>query len=119
MAGTCRTAGYGRLEDFIQRAQKGRKKLSLEISLRKETVKRLKLPKGKKGTHELETYLLIADYTFTIGKRKHTVSKVYMFAAEEESEALANENRTIANARLRMDYDRLKAANIPFEEKFF
>lgn len=118
MAGTCQNASYGRIEDFIQQARKG-KKVAVEVSLRKEGVKRLKLPKGKKGSHELETYLLIGDYTFTMGRRKHTVSKVYMFAAEEESEALKQENRSIANARLRMDYDRLKAAGISFEEKFF
>lgn len=118
MAGTCRAASYGRIEDFIQQARKG-KKVTVAVSLRRENVKRLKIPRGKKGTQELETYLLIGNYTFTMNRRKYTVSKVYMFATKEGSEDLEQEKRSIANVRLRMDYDRLRAAGIQFEEKFF
>lgn len=118
MTGTCQPPAYGRIEDFIQQAHKG-KKVTAQVSLRQETVRRLKIPKGKRSSRELETYLLIGEYTFTVGRRKHTVAKVYMFAAREESPEMEQENRSIANARLRMDYERLKAAGIPFEEKFF
>jgi hypothetical protein len=47
------------------------------------------------------------------------VTKVYMFGSSEESPDSVKINKSIANARLKMDYQRLKDAKISFEEKYF
>jgi len=109
----------GRLEDFIEFAKAG-KQIEMEVELRKQSMTQKVHPEE---THDMtgviNTYLLIADYTFKTDDQSHKVSKVYMFAAVEESADAARANRNIANFRLQVDYTRLKAANIAFQEKFF
>ncbi|MGQ9571516.1 MAG: hypothetical protein ACUVUQ_11910 [Thermodesulfovibrionales bacterium] len=68
---------------------------------------------------ELDMYLLIADYTFTIENDVKRISKVYMYGSAEESLTAVKIDTNIANERLKMDYSRLKEANISFEEKYF
>jgi len=114
------TSKHGRLEDFIALAQQG-KKVGVEITLRKQSVK-WQAPPGEAGDlfdGIMNAYLLIADWAFKYGRKIYKISKVYMFAPDNESPSEARANRKIANARLKMDYDRIKAARIPFESKAF
>jgi hypothetical protein len=108
-----------RLEDFIGFAREG-KRVELEVGLRKQLMHQKVHPDE---THDMKdniaTYLLIAEYTFTTDGQSRKMSKVYMYAALEESIRAAQANKNIANARLQADYGRLRAANIAFQEKFF
>jgi len=110
---------YGRIEDFIALAKEGGK-VDLEIELKKQLVTQ-KVPQGvtEDMKDEIDMYLLTADYIFRVGKDMKLVSKVYVFGSSEEPQNVIKLNSNIANARLSMDYQRLKDANITFEEKYF
>lgn len=113
------TGQLARLEDFVELAREG-KKVKCDIDLRKQSLSQRVHPEETPDrTDEIETYLLIGDYTFLIDKQSYKVSKVYMFATEEESLNSARVNKSIANSRLQMDYERLKAARVTFKERFF
>lgn len=108
-----------RLEDFIGLAKTG-KEVKVDINLRKHPlVQRIHPQANEEMKSEIEVYLLVADYNFRVDKDVTTISKIYMhgFAGESFSETKIAIN--IANARLKMDYDRLKSAGIEFEEKYF
>jgi hypothetical protein len=110
---------YGRLEDFIALAREG-KDIHGEVTLRKQLVEQKVHPAETLDMKsEIDMYLLVGDFTFRIGKEIQSVSKVYMFSSLEESQQAASVDRNIANERLKVDYQRLRAANISFEEKFF
>lgn len=110
---------FGRLEDFIVLAKK-EKDVQLEIGLRKQLVKQKVHPEETEEMKgEIDTYLLIGDYTFKVQGKVHKVSKVYMFGSSEESLDAAKVNKHIANERLKMDYRRLKDSDIEFEEKYY
>jgi hypothetical protein len=47
------------------------------------------------------------------------VTKVYAISPINEVEVNAKTTRHVANERLKMDYARLKAAGVQFEERFF
>ena len=110
---------YRRIEDFIAFANGGGK-VDLEIELKKQLVTQ-KVPQGvtEDMRDEIDMYLLTADYIFRVGKDMKLVSKVYVFGSSEEPQNVIKLNSNIANARLRMDYQRLKDADITFEEKYF
>jgi hypothetical protein len=112
-------ADYGRIEDFIA-LSKGGKKVTLSIELEKKLVSQ-KVPPGvtEDMKDEVDMYLLSANYIFKVGEVAKLVSKVYMFGSSEESPDAVKVNASIANARLKMDYQRLKDARITFEEKYF
>jgi len=113
------TGQLSRLEDFIELARGG-KRVKCDMELRKQSLAQRVHPEETPDmTDEIETYLLIGDYTFDMDKQSHKVSKVYMFATEEESLNAARVNKSIANSRLQMDYERLKGAGVTFKEKFF
>jgi len=108
-----------RIEDFIALAMEG-KKVDASIELRKKLVSEKVHPgtfETMKG--EMDMYLLFGDYTFSVGKEGKKISKIYMYGSSEESRNEANVNKSIANARLKMDYKRLRDAKIILEEKFF
>jgi hypothetical protein len=112
-------AEFVRIEDFIALAKKG-KQVSVSIELRKKVVS----DKVHPGTFnqikgEVDMYLLFGDYTFSIEKDVKKISKIYMYGSSEESLNDANVNKSIANARLKMDYKRLRDAKITLEEKYF
>lgn len=108
-----------RLEDFIGIAKTG-KEVKAEISLRKEIVTQKIHPQTtEEMKSELDMYLLIADYIFKVDKDSTTISKIYMHGSVGEPLADAKVAVNIANARLKMDYERLKSAGITFEEKYF
>jgi len=48
-----------------------------------------------------------------------TVSKVYLYGSAEASLSHEKIDKSIANERLKMDYQRLRKAHIKFEETYF
>ena len=110
---------YGRIEDFIALAKEG-KTVNLTVELGKKLVAQ-KVPPGvtEDMKDEVGMYLLIADYFFKVEKDTKLVSKVYILGSSEESPDAIKINTKIANARLSMDYQRLKDAKIKLEEKYF
>ena len=109
----------GRLEDFIEVAKAG-KRVEMDIELRKQQMIQEIDTGGAHDMHDkIHTYLLIADYIFKVDNELYRLSKVYTYAVDEESLDSIRVNKNIANARLQVDYNRLKAAHISFHEKFF
>jgi|SRR3990170_3239453 len=119
MAGGNEKGELGRIEDFIALAKEG-KDVKVAIDLKKQLVTQKVHPGDTEDVkREIDMYLFIAHYTFRAEKEVNQISKVYMFAFSEESPDALKVNTTIANARLKMDYQRLKDAKITFEEKYF
>ena len=114
-----------RIEDFIALAKEG-KDVKVAIDLKKQLVTQ-KVPPGdtEDVKKEIDMYLFMTIYTFnaiynfSAEKQVNQISKVYMLAFSEESPDALKINTAIANARLKMDYQRLKDAKITFEEKYF
>ena len=110
---------FGRIEDFITLARQGRG-VSATIELRKQILTQKVHPGVTEDMKsEIDMYLLIGIYTFRTGNDIGQVSKVYVYGVLEESPGVFWVNVNIANARLKMDYQRLKDAKIAFEEKYF
>jgi len=111
---------YDRLEDFIALAKAG-KQVKAEIELNKQIVKQKVHPDETDNMGlEVDMYLLSGNYFLTgVEDEVKRISKVYVFASTGESLVESQTNRKIANARLKMDYDRLAQAGIKFEEKYF
>jgi len=108
-----------RIEDFIALAKEG-KDVKAEINLRKELIaQKLHPGDSEEMKGEVDMYLLLADYIFSVGNWKKPVSKIYVYGSSEESLNDAKINKSIANERLKMDYKRLQDAKIFFEEKYF
>lgn len=108
-----------RLEDYIALAQQG-KRVRLDVKLRKQAVPQKVHPEETADmADEIGMYLLLADFTLTADGESCVVTKVYAFGAEGEPLESARVNRNIATERLKMDYRRLKAANIAVDEKYF
>jgi hypothetical protein len=108
-----------RIEDFIALAKEG-KGVNVTIDLRKQPVVQKVHPGDtEESKGELDMYLLFGDYTFKIGKWEKVVSKVYMYGTVGETLNETKVNKSIANERLKLDYQRLKEVNIHFEEKYF
>jgi hypothetical protein len=108
-----------RLEDYVVLAQQGRR-VRVDVKLRKQTVHQRVHPEETADMRdEISVYLLVADFTLTTDDESGVVTKVYAFGAEEEPPESAGVNRSIASERLKVDYKRLKAANITVDEKYF
>jgi len=110
---------FGRLEDFISLAKQGQY-IEVSIDLKKQIV----IPKVNQGESgdikiESELYVLLGEYIFIVEGNVRKVSKPYMYGVSEESANMALREIQIANERLKMDFDRLREANIIFEEKYF
>jgi hypothetical protein len=119
MAEALEISKFGRLEDFIALAKTG-KDVHMEIELRKQLVEQKVHPEVTVDMKsEIDMYLLTGDYTFKVEGEVQNISKVYMFGSLEESQSAARVDRNIANERLKMDYRRLREANITFQEKYF
>jgi len=110
---------FGRLEDFISRAEKG-ETVDLTVVLKKQFATR-KFDPYTMGDPEDEIvmYMLSADYVFTVGEEVREVTKYYASGIEGESRDDAERKIYVANERLKMDYKRLKQAKIIFSEKFW
>jgi len=109
----------GRLEDFIEMAKTG-KRVEMEVELNKlPMIQEIHTGKAHDLSDKKNTYLLIAYYTFKMDDQIHRLSKVYMFATEDESLNSLRVNKNIANVRLQVDYNRLRIAHVHFKEKYF
>jgi hypothetical protein len=109
-----------RLEDLIALAI-SRNKGQFEVKLRKEIVKQDTLPEeANKQKPGKNWYLLMADIALKgSGGEIRTVTKVYAFGDINETGAEEKVIRSIANERLKMDYQRFRDAGIEFQEKHF
>ena len=108
-----------RLEDYVVLAQQG-KRVRVDVKLRKEVVQQKVHPEETTDMRaEVGMYLLLGDFTLTVEGESCVVTKVYAFGAQGEPLEAAGASRSIATARLKMDYKRLKDANIAVDEKYF
>ena len=119
MASASEIADYGRIEDFIALAKKG-SKIQVGVDLIKQLVSEKVHPdSGDDLKSELDMYLLSALFAFRVGGKEWKVRKVYVVGAAREFSHERTIDRQIANARLKVDYKRLKDVNIVCEEAFF
>jgi len=110
---------YGRLEEVMRIANEG-KRVDMEVELKKLPIIHESHAKEEHyPSKKINTYLLMAYYNFKIDDQSHRISKVYMIENAEGSLNALQIDEDIANARLRVDYKRLKDAHINFHEKFF
>ena len=109
-----------RLEDFIALAI-SRNKGRFEVNLRKEIVKRKVFPEETDNLKvEKDLYLLMADFTLVdLNDKSRKVTKIYAFGDINENEVEEKLIRTIANERIKLDYQRLRDADIKCQERFF
>jgi hypothetical protein len=112
-------AAYSRLEDYITLSRSGEKvKGSVELSRR--SIRMNIDSSGRSGpSAEMEAYLLLGTYRFSIAGKVHEVSKVYAFGSAGEDAGQSDRSRKVANERLAMDYARLRDGRLPIEEKYF
>lgn len=108
----------GRLEDFISLAQKG-EKIKASISL-KEMLAAQKVHPGNTDDMDtdVEMYILIGEFTFSLVGSEKKISKSYIFGSNESNTEKPLEKK-IANQRLKKDYKRLKEAGIELKEILF
>ena len=108
-----------RLAYFINRAKSG-KKVTVELVLRKQFVE---WPAHPDETDDMtgitRTYLLLGDFICECEDEVSTISKIYVYGFVAEPVEAGKVNTSVANERLKMDYQRLKDASIMFEEKYF
>lgn len=110
-----------RLDDFIKQSQSGQT-VQLEIKTYKNIVKQVS---RSESTDDIDIAsdmcLLMADFTPIQGAegKSEMVTKVYAMCPINENEIDAKTTNHMANQRLKMDYARLKEANVSFEEKYF
>lgn len=108
-----------RLAYFIELARKG-KKVRVEVALRKQLVaQRVHPDETDDMTGNSDMYLLIGDYLCECEGETSTISKIYVYGRLGEPVETGRINRSVANERLKMDYQRLKHINITFSEKYF
>jgi len=106
-----------RLEDVISWAKAG-KTVKADVELAKEDIVQKMLVEAG-DPEEIYAYLLGGNFTFNVDGETYKVSKTYLRGYAPESAEVAAANRSIANARLKMDYDRLTQSGIGLEEKYF
>lgn len=107
------------LEDFIRLSKEG-EDIRVSVELRKQYIPVKVHPSHtEEAKTETESYLLIGEYTCSVGEEVHRVPKVYVFGSAEESLHAAKMHKNIANERLKRDYRRLKEAKIQVEERYF
>ena len=110
---------FSRLEDFITIARKG-KEVELTVGLDKRLYTRKFAPysMGDPGD-EIDMYILAANYVFVVEGKIHEFTKFYASGVEGDSPSAVQREIDVANERLKMDYKRLRDANIIFSEKFW
>jgi hypothetical protein len=110
---------FNRLEDFISIAREG-EKVDLTVVLNKQIFTRNFDPYTMGDPEdEIDMYILSANYVFVVGGKTNEVTKFYVSGIEGESLIATKNNISIANERLKMDYERLRKARIVFLEKFW
>lgn len=106
-----------RLEDIISWVKEGRE-VKADVELIKEDIIQKVLVEAR-DAEELDAYLLTGNFTFKMDGKTYGVSKTYLRGYASESVHVSAANRNIANARLKMDYERLTQAGIRLEQKYF
>lgn len=108
-----------RLKDFIVLAKGGRR-IEADIELRRQIVMQEVYPdEAQARRDEVDAYLLMGDYNFEVEGESYKVSKVYLMGFQREALYIADLNKSIANKRLKMDFRRLKDADIKVVSKYF
>jgi len=108
-----------RLQDFISLAGKG-EKVDLTVTLTKQIFTRKFYPSKTGGSEdEIDMYILTADYSFLVEGKTYEVTKFYASGIEGETLNETQHNVYIANQRLKMDYKRLREAEIVFAEVYW
>ena len=106
-----------RLEDFILLSKQG-EKVSLDVHVRIEKI--LHQDEQCAGNQkQVDGYLFIADFSFSLNDQDYTVSKVYSLNYRIHDPYELHVDREVANARLKMDYTRLRQGGIKVLEKYF
>ena len=106
-----------RLEDLIKLSLSG-KTVRIEVKIFQKIVNEVSRSESTNDTNiPTKMSLLMADFRSVGGPEM--VRKVYAICPLNEDEVYAKKTRQLANQRLKMDYTRLKEANIIFEEKYF
>lgn len=119
MTGTRDESRLNRLEYFIELARKG-KKVRVEVALRRQLVEQKVHPdETDDNSGKSDMYLLIGDYLCECEGEQSTISKIYVYGRLGEPVETGRINRSVANERLKMDYQRLDHINIAFSEKYF
>jgi len=111
----------GRLDDYINLARTG-KSIRLQVRLYRKWFKEVSQSNATDDLDvEMDKCLLMADFTPIQAEAgmPQSVSKAYMISPINESEIDDKTTRHIANERLRMDFARLKEADIFINERFF
>jgi len=106
-----------RLENIMSWAKEG-KEVKADVVLTKQQIIQKALVEAS-GAEEIAAYLLTGDFTFQVDGKSYEVSKTYLRGYASESFDVSAANRSIANARLKVDYQRLMQAGIKLEEKYF
>ena len=106
-----------RLEDIVSWAREG-KEVKTDVGLTKEDIIQ-KVFTETLDAEEIGAYLLTGHFTFDVDGKIYKVSKTYLRGYASESLHVSAVNRNIANARLKMDYERLGQAGIRLEKKYF
>jgi hypothetical protein len=68
---------------------------------------------------KIDMYIFSADYLFVVAGEAVEVTKYYGSGIEGKSLIETKNNIYVANERLKMDYERLREANIIFLDKFW
>jgi hypothetical protein len=110
---------FNRLEDFISIAKKG-EKVDLTVVLNK----RIFTPKFGAFTmenpeNEIDMHIFSADYLFVVAGETIEITKYYGSGIEGKSLIETKNTIYVANERLKIDYKRLREANINFLEKYW
>ncbi|UCD86365.1 MAG: hypothetical protein JSV01_00860 [Desulfobacterales bacterium] len=106
-----------RLEEVISWAREG-KKIKASVKLSREPIVEVVLVEAG-YPQPTPAYLLNAEYTFEVDGKSYKVAKTYLRGSGSESVKVSAANRNVTNARLKMDYDRLRQAGIDLKEKYF
>lgn len=107
------------LYDFIVLGKGGRR-VEAYVELRKQIVMQETYPdETLVRRDEVDAYLLMGDYNFEVEGETYKVTKVYLMGFVREAPYIADLNKSIANKRLKMDYRRLKDADIKVAPKYF
>lgn len=110
---------YGRLQDFIAFAKTGAKINATATTARQMVTNRVHPGSHEEMKSEVDMVLYSAVFTFHIGDEDRKVSKVYMVSSTEENADQIKIDTSIANLRLKFDYERLKAVGIKVKEQLF
>lgn len=110
-----------RLDDFLELAQTGQT-VHLRIAVYQKLIKQVSQSGATDDIDiEMDMRLLMADFMpiSAAQSKPAMVTKVYAICPVNESEIEAKITLHIANERLKVDFNRLREANIQFEETFF